>query len=70
MQDETLAKMNLPPRDDYLFSLWMMKEKCSAMQFMREEFDKTSKEIDNFKVGVGTTWADLVSHHFGEKITG
>jgi len=43
LEDETLAKMNLPPRDDCIFSLCMMKEKHIAMQVMEEEFYKASK---------------------------
>lgn len=44
-EDENFAKMSLPPRYDCVFSLYMMKQKCSMMKIMREEFNRESKEI-------------------------
>lgn len=38
LEDENLVDMNLPNRDDYIYSLCMMKEKHKYVSQMKHEF--------------------------------
>lgn len=44
-EDYTLAGLDLPSRDDYIFSLYMLREKQVVMQIMQDEFEKVVKDI-------------------------
>ena len=49
MEYPTLVELELPPIDECVFSLCMLKEKKVAMQVVQDEFDRVIKDINNFR---------------------
>lgn len=49
LEDNTLEGLDLPPKDQSIFSLCMLKKKQTSMEIMRDEFEKVLIEINDFR---------------------
>jgi len=62
LEEAAFVELQLPPRDDFIESLYMMKEKKVSMNEMRDEFNKVikKKQFQDRMELFGKTWSALI----------